>query len=169
MNIKEEIKSINWKDYTTISKNSLEIPELLMALFLTDKVKVQKAIDRLWESLCHQHSFITSPALPSYKFLRYALLNLENEIKVDILDIFLGFTRCLKKSHFESLGRDPFWWELSLQKLINEDKKIFESFVLNENEDISCFSTLILNALDNNETDISFELNWDDFPPPNPR
>lgn len=166
MNIEKEIASIKWENYDTAYGNALEISELLNEVFSIDKIKALNATNKLWGSLCHDHAFISSSALPSYKFLRYALFSLDEYIKVEILDIFFGFARCLKKSHFEDLNREPYLWEIELLELFSEDKNIFENFISNENEDISYFASSILDALNNKATDTKLDIEWSDFPHP---
>lgn len=149
------ILSVNWADYETAygnadkeyypkSNKNICIPKvknMLIDLFSDDKETQLKASHNLWCSLCHQHVFISSAALPSFDILFFALENSEDDIKVEILDIFLGFAVCVSNA----IRKDSWEYELRI-KMINH-KTYFEELMQHSNEDIAYFSNEIINKL----------------------
>ena len=105
----------------------------------------------LWCSLCHQHAYITSASLPAYEFLLYALLNLDDYIKIEILDIFTGFAVCTSYqiSNVSVFNKSTSTtWIYQLREKLKNNLEIFKSFNFNTDEDISCFSKRICEYLE---------------------
>jgi len=44
--------------------------------------------------LCHQHAYVSSASLPALPFLLRALDQVEDTLKVEVLDILVGFAEC---------------------------------------------------------------------------
>lgn len=103
--IKNQIQSIDWSQYETAYGNAGEdipsytdpkhiIPKMetqLLNLFSDDHEIAMEATHNLWCGLCHQYSFVSSAALPACEFLLYGLKTLDNELKIELLDILRGF------------------------------------------------------------------------------
>jgi len=141
-NLLMEIDNINWVQYeTAYSETGEKIAGYLKDLFCGDKSTKMKAIHMLWCSLCHQHAYVSLAALPSYNFLLYALLNLDDDFKVELLDIFTGFAVCTIYQNSK--------WIYQLRETLKNDLKIFKSFIFHSNEDISYFSKRICEYLEN--------------------
>jgi hypothetical protein len=49
---------------------------------------------KLWGSLCHQHAYISSAALPAAPFIIAVLGRQQAPVVEEALDIMLGFIRC---------------------------------------------------------------------------
>ena len=76
-------------------------------------------------------SFISSAALPAYDILFYGLQNLDDELKVEILDIIMGFAICLPKSS------SNISWTGQLRAKLEKDKSCFETLTAHTNEGIA--------------------------------
>ena len=96
------IDEIDWPQYETAYGNAAQdiphfqcgqtpsVPHSLEKLFSGNWNKAMQAASDLWAGLCHQHAYISSAALPACGFLMIALRELDDELKVELLDIFLG-------------------------------------------------------------------------------
>ena len=150
MEITEKIDNINWVDYETAYGNAeMTIPFYLKNLFCSDNGIALEATHQLWCSLCHQHAFISTASLPAYDILKIALLELDNKMKIEILDIFQGFAICTNNEYLNSLKENPEKWQLEIRQKLNADIKIFEEFRTNPDELISDFSNFIYENLKN--------------------
>lgn len=145
--LKNEIGKVNWAQYeTAYSKTGENIPDYLVDLFCDDKERILKATHMLWCSLCHQHAYVSSSALPSYDFLKYALLNLDDCIKKELLDIFYGFAICTTENNDYRLSDKP--WVSHLREKLTKDIEVFRNFICNSDEDISYFAERICECLE---------------------
>ncbi len=141
------IDSINWVDFDTVYGNaSPMIPQYLKDLFSSDWHLAMKASHELWSSLCHQHVYVSSAALPAYDIFRFGLLHLHDAIKIELLDIFLGFTVCTKIDDEESFKRKIY------EKLL-QDLPLFQQLANHSHEDISYFAQKICDYLENKDRD----------------
>ncbi len=142
------IERINWSSFcTAYGKAENTIPNYLKDLFSSDIAVAMDAAHQLWCSLCHQHVFISNAALPSYDILKIALLTLDDEIKVELLDIFLGFTVCTDPAVLRP-GLEI--WERTLRDCLISDIETFRNFSASPNEDISYFAREIVKSLERN-------------------
>lgn len=66
----------------------------------------------LWCSLCHQHAYVSSAALPAAPFIIDVLGRKQAPIVVEALDILLGFIRCTEPSMADSPA-----WHFELRKV----------------------------------------------------
>lgn len=159
MLISEKILATDWRDFDTAYGNAAEdityyvsnadnrgyipnVAQLLLSLFSNNKKVALQASHDLWCSLCHQHSFVSSAALPVYDILYYGLQNLDDDIKVEILDIFMGFAVCLPKEALKSNS-----WQEQLRGKMERDKSYFEMLISHTNEDIAAFAKNIIEML----------------------
>ena len=151
--ISNKIDEINWMDFGTAYGNAGKtIPNYLKNLFCNDLEIANGATHQLWCSLCHQHAYISDASLPAYDILKIGLLSLADELKIEILDIFLGFAFCTSKSYSTSELRN---WEQQLRQKLIADREIFNSFTGHSVEYISIFATKICGSLDDNRVVIS--------------
>ncbi|MDF2985807.1 MAG: hypothetical protein K0R50_1317 [Eubacterium sp.] len=147
MKILDEILKVDWHKFDTAYGNAKSeneysnVAENLKQLFSGNKELAMKATHHLWCSLCHQHAFVSSAALPAYEFLFYGLQILDDDLKVEISDIFMGFAVCMSK---ESLLNS---WQEQLRKNLERDKPYFRKLSTNTNEDIATFATSIVEEL----------------------
>ncbi len=146
------IDEIDWSQYETAYGNAARdiphfqagktpsVPSSLWALFSGDREKAMRAASDLWAGLCHQHAYISSAALPACDFLILGLQELDDELKVELLDIFLGFAVCTGRSAETD-------WEKQLRDKLTSHLPVFAGLVSSENEDIACFAERILEEL----------------------
>ncbi|WP_316786817.1 hypothetical protein [Pedobacter frigiditerrae] len=145
--ITKQIDNINWSTFETAYGNAEKTtPFYLKNLFCKDMEIAMDATHQLWCSLCHQHAFISSASLPSYDILKIGLLELDDLLKVELLDIFQGFAYCSSPT-FSNALREP--WELQLREKLANDKQLFEDFTKHKDEVIVCFAERIIDALTN--------------------
>ena len=153
--VEKMINSIDWSLYQSAYGNAGEdidsymgadiIPKVAISLkdlFSCDKKIALKATHDLWCCLCHQHSYVSSAALPSYNILMIALDILDDDMKIELLDIFLGFVRCT--SHSDLLGNG---WRKELRNKLINNKPVFERLTDSSCLDISEFATEITEGL----------------------
>ena len=102
------------------------------------------AANDLWCGLCHQHAYVSSAALPACDFLMLALREADDELKVELLDILLGFAACTGRSAEAD-------WEKQLREKLKADLPVFSGFLSSANEDISFFAGRIVEELNKTE------------------
>lgn len=140
------IEKVTWADFHTAYGNAEKtIPYYLGNLFCADESIAMDATHQLWSSLCHQHAFISDAALPSYSILRTGLLSLNDDLKVEILDIFTGFAECTRRN---IITHELLGWEKRLQQMLGQDRNVFTELALNENDTIAYFAKRICECLD---------------------
>lgn len=147
--IESKIDSINWADFETAYGNAENtIPFYLKNLFCSDTSIAMHATHQLWCSLCHQHAFVSTAALPSYDILKIGLLQLNDELKIELLDIFKGFSECTCEKYLTPrTARD---WEQEIRHKLISDIKLFEDLAKHSDEGISSFAVEIVDSLKNN-------------------
>ncbi len=148
------IDEIDWSQYETAYGNAAQdiphfqvgktpgVPSSLWALFSGDRERAMAAASDLWAGLCHQHAYVSSAALPAYDFLMIALKELDDDLKVELLDIFQGFAVCTERFSSDAL------WPRQLREKLKADRPIFAALAESENEDIAYFTESILQSLD---------------------
>ena len=146
------INEIDWSQYETAYGNAAQdiphfqvgktpsVPSSLWALFSGDRERAMQAASDLWAGLCHQHAYVSSAALPACDVLMLGLQELDDELKVELLDIFLGFAACTGRSAETD-------WEKQLREKLTNHLPVFAGLVSSEHEDISCFSPRIVEEL----------------------
>ena len=151
------IDEIDWSQYETAYGNAAQdiphfqagkipsVPHSLWELFSGDRNRAMRAANNLWAGLCHQHAYISSAALPAYDFLMIALRELDDELKVELLDIFQGFAACTERFSSDA----P--WPRQLQEKLKADLPIFTALSGSENEDIAYFAGSIVESLGQKE------------------
>lgn len=147
------ISEIDWSQYETAYGNAAQdiphfqcghipsVPSSLRALFSGDHEAAMKAASDLWAGLCHQHAYVSSAALPAYDFLMLALREADDELKVELLDILLGFAVCTGRFSSDAL------WPRQLRAKLEADLPVFAALTASENEDIAYFSERIVEEL----------------------
>jgi len=153
----KKLAEVDWSQYETAYGNAARevphfqcgstpsVPRSLRALFSGDHKAAMDASGDLWAGLCHQHAFVSSAALPAYDFLMTGLKELDDALKVELLDIFLGFAACTARFSTDAL------WPRQLRDKLKADLPVFQSLISSENEDISDFSERIVEELTREE------------------
>jgi hypothetical protein len=141
------IDEIDWSQYETAYGNAAQdiphfqagktpsVPRSLWDLFSGDRERAIRATG----DLC-QHAYISSAALPAYDFLMIALRELDDELKVELLDIFLGFAVCTGRSAETD-------WEKQLRDKLTSHLPVFAGLVSSGNEDIAYFAERIMEEI----------------------
>jgi len=154
-NIEKMIDNIDWCIYETVYGNAgkeiqfyigtdiiQSMPVSLLELFSKDKNVILKATHNIWCCLCHQHSYVSSAALPAYDILMRALDILDDTLKFEILDILLGFAFCTSNNDLLVNG-----WRKDLRNKLIADIDIFGRLSKSACADISEIAIEILNEL----------------------
>ncbi|WP_435263825.1 hypothetical protein [Tenacibaculum sp. nBUS_03] len=145
--ILKQINDIDWENFETAYGNAHRtIPNYLKSIYCEDIKIALEATHQLWCSLCHQHAYISSASLPAYEIIRNRLIGCNEKLKVELLDIMLGFASCAKDK-----TDDKKYNELISQMKIKivKDKGIFEKYTQNQNDDIKEFAELITEQIKN--------------------
>lgn len=146
--IGEKIDKINWADFETAYGNAEKtIPFYLKNLFCSDTEIAMDATHQLWCSLCHQHAYISTAALPSYEILKIGLLQLDDKLKIELLDIFQGFSECTSDRYFVSRKIEISDWEAEIKQKLYRDIKLFKELTKHSNEIIAVFAIKIVEIL----------------------
>ena len=150
--VSDKINQVNWKDFKTAYGNAENtIPLYLRNLFSTNYEIAFEATHNLWCSLCHQHAFISSASLPSYDILKFGVINLNDELKIEILDIFKGFSYCTSKDYYSEITTPIPTWEKLLKEELISDIVIFKELAFHNDELISSFAKDIIADLTDEE------------------
>ncbi|MDF2193452.1 hypothetical protein [Paraflavitalea sp. CAU 1676] len=148
--IENEIDKINWTGYHTAYGSATNtIPFYLKNLFCADNKISMDATHQLWCSLCHQHVYISTAALPSYDILKIGLTKLDNKLRIEILDIIRGFSTCTSDKYYTATNHTPADWERALKQKLLADLKLFQKLTNHPNSEISAFATDIVDDLTN--------------------
>ena len=91
---------------------------------------------------------MTNAALPAYEILRKALLDLNDSIKVEILDVFVAFALCTSQE-YNAVPNELFNWEKEIQNKLLRDRNIFEAFKASDEEEIAGMAKTLCDYLDN--------------------
>jgi len=115
--LQKRLDSIDWANYeSACGFDSTEIPPLVIELNGINHETSMKAIDRLWNVVCHQ-SNVGSNSVPVLPFLIERLQSASPELQSEILDIIYPFAcharMCSKRQH----GLLVDWGELIDEEL----------------------------------------------------
>jgi hypothetical protein len=156
------LAAVRWADFKTAYGNAADrhhfeyasgkpadrwgtIAEQLLALVSDDPAKAMAASHHLWCCLCHQHAYVSSAALPALPFLVEALADASPALKIEILDILVGFVECSRGA------AEP--WIRDLWDLLVAERPTFERIALHEQQDVARWGQRILQALDPESSD----------------
>ena len=154
---KRLIGAVDWYRYETAYGNAAQdiphfqcgqtpsVPHSLEKLFSGNWNKAMQAASDLWAGLCHQHAYVSSAALPAYDFLILALQEADDKLKVELLDIFLGFAVCTGRFSSDAL------WPRQLRDKLTADLPIFAALAASEHEEVSDFAQDIVTELTKKE------------------
>lgn len=141
--IRRELGAISWEEFFTAYGTASDVPSDIERLFSSDFSIAKQASHQLWCGLCHQHAFVSSAALPALPFLMIALNQAPDNLKIEILDIILGFAKCSK---FQ-LSQD---WALKLRAELVKELGFFEVLSTSENPEVADFSVWVCQELSTN-------------------
>ena len=148
-----KINEINWSaiiikyDWTTeISGNAEDIGTALRDLYSNNIDLAMEATHSLWCKFS-QHSYISSATLPTYDFLIIGLDELEEKLKVELLDIFLGFAVYTEDVFHSDTKCDLLQWEMELYNKLKYDIDKFKKLTNSSNKSIAYFSNEIVSYI----------------------
>ena len=145
--IKVQVDKVDWTKYSSAYGVATKtIPYYLKNLFCVDNEIAMRATHQLWCSLCHQQAYISTAALPAYDILKLGLETLNDQLKLELLDIFKGFAVCIFLNSPESKLED---WEVELKQKLTVDIEVFSAYKQSSNEDIAYFATTIVGYIEN--------------------
>jgi len=147
MNIKDyssRVDSIDWNSYETAYGKATKVPHQLIKLASDNHKMAMQASHELWCGLCHQHAYISSAAEPAYIFLKEILEKANEELRIELLDIFAGFAECSSPNHPEGNGE----LQISIRTLLKKDVQLFTKLRQLEGED--GFAEFIVEELESN-------------------
>ena len=152
----ERLRAIPWADYKTaygrassghqfetrdgtLTERWGSVPDQLLALASADAATAMAASHHLWSSLCHQHAYISSAALPALPFLLEILEQANDELAVEILDILTGFVECSIASEVD--------WIRELRARLVAERVTFERLSAHVSSDIARWAQRIVSSL----------------------
>jgi hypothetical protein len=128
--IQPELRKIDWSQFETAYGQAIKVPDQLQRLFSTNHGVAMQASHELWCGLCHQHAYVSSAAQPALPFILQALAIADNKLKVEILDILVGFAVCTARTDVEG-------WKQQLRKELATELPRFEALTRHPDEDVS--------------------------------
>lgn len=139
--IRDAIRSIRWRDYEAACGNMEPmICTQLLELFSEHQEAAMEASSALWNNLCHQAQTV-SAALPAYEILLAGVRILNDDLKVEVLDILYNTIGGIPE-----IGGMPSW-KRELRKKFERDRSFYEELADSSNEDIAAFAELILEQI----------------------
>jgi hypothetical protein len=139
-----EIDAILWRDFDTAYGAPESVPLDLKLLMFGNQMQALDATHRLWCGLCHQHAYMSSAAEPALPLLMLALRQSGDLIKIEILDILLGFVRCLQP--------EVGFTQRILHSIVERRHEI-EELKSSTHEDLANFADSVFEAIDKNQTE----------------
>lgn len=139
----ERLQAIDWGGYRTAYGPAHDVSGQLARLASPDEAEALSAAGDLWAGLCHQHAYVSSAALPALPFLLEVLDRTSDPVRVEILDILLGFARC---SHPTDVPPSPPWIQELRARLLAERPRL-ERLAEHPDEAVADFAGAVLDVL----------------------
>ena len=138
----KRIAAVNWREYETAYGDATPVEHQLSNLISSDHRAAMSATHDLWCGLCHQHAYVSSAALPACPFLIEVFHSTNDLIRVELMDIFVGFVSCTHPQH------TTVHWKLELHALMAAQQPLFQRLLDHSNSDIADFAKVILESLE---------------------
>ena len=138
----DRVAAVKWQDYETAYGNAAVVERQLRNLVSSDHDTAMTATHDLWCGLCHQHAYVSSAALPACPLLLEVFDATTDLIRVELMDIFLGFVSCTHPQH------TTLDWQYELHALMTAELPRFRELANHSNSDIVDFAELILESFD---------------------
>lgn len=139
--LRQELQEVDWSRFETAYGIATNVPGSFDRLFSADQADAMEASHELWCGLCHQHTFLSTAALPALPFLFRALDALDEELASEVLDIIYGLVVCTSRDALPA-------WEQSLRQVLLRESSRFDALTKHQNEDIAGWADMICEALD---------------------
>lgn len=137
------LAQIDWSSVETAYGTALAVPDQLASLLSGDDGQAMKAAHDLWCGLCHQHAYISSAALQALPFIVEALEERSDALKVEILDILLGFA--VGSEGGAEAGPDA--WKGEVRQHLLSHLELFIRLAVHPNEEIADFAGQIVESV----------------------
>ncbi len=137
---RSRVTSVSWSEYETAYGNASVVSDQLLRLASSDHEAAIATTHELWCGLCHQHAYVSSAALPACPFLLEVFDATNDLIRVELLDIFLGFVSCTHPKHA------TVDWQRQLHATMLDELPRFREHTKHTNSDIVAFAELILES-----------------------
>ncbi|MCX6952433.1 MAG: hypothetical protein NTV51_09745 [Verrucomicrobia bacterium] len=138
--IVDEMARIDWLGFSTAyGAPDTVSPDLRLLLFGSQR-QALAAAHRLWCGLCHQHAYVSSAAEPALRFLLIGLKESNDLLRVEILDILLGFVVCYDPAV-------PF--SVRILAEMKGEKTFLADLQQSSDKEVAEFARSICGALDN--------------------
>lgn len=108
-----DVLAIRWSTFQTAHGSARWVPLWLVVFRFGPRWWAARAGHRLWCSLCHQHAYVSSAALPAAPFIIDVLARPQPTVVEEALDILLGFLRCTDPTLVGSAS-----WHSELRSLV---------------------------------------------------
>jgi len=152
-NWEQRIRDIDWSQFQTAYGVATTVPKQLIQLRSEDEQATLSAAHDLWCGLCHQHVQVGSAALPALPFLMEVLIAAGDQLKIEILDILLGFaitTDPIRLEHWaKNSGHDvdrPAWIA-ELRSALIEQLQVIAPLQAHSNSEVADFARAIIGDL----------------------
>jgi hypothetical protein len=143
------LAAVPWDFLGTAYGRATRTPDQLMDLLDDDWETAFQASHDLWCSLCHQHAYVSSAALPALPFLLEALELGDDRLAVEILDILAGFAICTAPPSRTGPFATPSdsVWAVELRRRLQEERSRFEALRESAEGEVAEFADWVLEAL----------------------
>lgn len=104
------LAGIDWSRFETAYGPARKVPGWLLDFVHANGARARRAGHQLWCSLCHQHAYVSSAALPALPWIVAVLQRTDEQLVCEALDILLGFVRCTDPGQVQQAdGVAPAW------------------------------------------------------------
>ena len=140
----ERVDAIDWSAFATAYGSATDVGAKLKRLASGHRATAMAASHDLWSSLCHQHAYISSAALPAFPFLLELLNKADAEVTIEVLDMFVGFATC---STLEDGSPSPLEWQRELRQHLIAALPRFIKLARHSDSEVSGFAETLVENL----------------------
>lgn len=137
------VASIRWSGFETAYGSARLVPWWLVNFRFAPSPCAVRAGYKLWISLCHQHAYVSSAALPAAPFIIEVLTRQQPPVVEEALDIMLGFLRCTEPGVASSAS-----WHSELRRVVLGAVPIVERLVKRAPREVADMAKLFLSEAD---------------------
>ncbi len=141
--LREELARVDWAAFRTAYGPAVLVPNCLVTLLEGDEQAALEVTHDLWCGLCHQHAYVSSAALPAFRFLMRALASANPQLTIELLDIILG----LATVPLTEFGVDVDAFTAALRGEMTVQIPAFEAFATHDDEEIRRMAVAIVDGL----------------------
>jgi hypothetical protein len=142
-----ELAKIDWSRYQTAYGEANRVKAQLQRLRSDNREEALQASHDLWCGLCHQHVQIGSAALPALPLLIDAFPSADDQLKIELLDIFLGLAVTSNPQHRRERDDAQPQWIDDVRVGLTAIVPMIAPLQMDTNPDIAYFSKAIVDEL----------------------